>query len=37
VLKFIDTFTAESTPGINWRVMKLAVDVEGAKVGVHRR
>jgi homoserine kinase len=37
VLEFIDTFTAESTPGINWRVMKLAVDVEGAKVGVHRR
>jgi homoserine kinase len=37
VLQFIDTFTGTNTPDINWRVMKLAVDVEGAKVGVHRR
>ncbi len=37
VLEFIDSFTAANTPDINWRVMKLAVDVEGAKVGVHRR
>jgi len=37
VLEFIGAFTGANTPDINWRVMKLAVDVEGAKVGVHRR
>ena len=34
---FIEAFTAENTPDIGWRVLKLAVDVEGAKVDVHRR
>jgi homoserine kinase len=37
VLEFIASFSEANTPDINWRVMKLAVDVEGAKVGVHRR
>jgi homoserine kinase len=36
-LAFIEAFTAENTPDINWRVLKLAVDVEGAKVDLHRR
>ena len=34
---FIGSFTAGNTPDVGWRVMKLAVDVEGAKVEVHRR
>jgi homoserine kinase len=34
---FIGTFTTGNTPDVGWRVMKLAVDVEGAKVEVHRR
>jgi homoserine kinase len=37
VLEFIAAFSEANTPDISWRVMKLAVDVEGAKVGVHRR
>jgi homoserine kinase len=36
-LDFIQGFTAENTPDIGWRVLKLAVDVEGAKVDLHRR
>ncbi|GKV74146.1 homoserine kinase [Pseudarthrobacter sp. NCCP-2145] len=34
---FIRQFTAANTPDIAWRVLKLAVDVEGAKVELHRR
>jgi homoserine kinase len=34
---FIGAYTRANTPDVGWRVMKLAVDVEGAKVGVHRR
>jgi homoserine kinase len=34
---FIGAHTAGNTPEVGWRVMKLAVDVEGAKVEVHRR
>ena len=37
VVDFIGTFTAANTPEVAWRVMKLAVDTEGAKVEVHRR
>jgi homoserine kinase len=37
VLDFIDVFTRENTPDVKWRVMKLAVDVEGAKVDLHRQ
>ncbi len=37
VLDFIEAFTASNTPDIGWRVLKLAVDVEGAKVDMHRR
>ena len=37
VLDFIETFKASNTPDIAWRVLKLAVDVEGAKVDMHRR
>jgi homoserine kinase len=36
-LAFIESFTANNTPDIGWRVLKLAVDVEGAKVDMHRR
>ncbi|MEV7573104.1 homoserine kinase [Arthrobacter nitrophenolicus] len=36
-LAFIETFTAANTPDVGWRVLKLAVDVEGAKVDMHRR
>jgi len=36
-LEFIDGFTAANTPDVAWRVLKLAVDVEGAKVDLHRR
>lgn len=34
---FISAFTATNTPDVGWRVMSLAVDVEGARVEVHRR
>ncbi|MFJ6155616.1 homoserine kinase [Pseudarthrobacter sp. NPDC092184] len=34
---FIGEFNAANTPDISWRVLKLAVDVEGAKVDLHRR
>ncbi|WP_346959156.1 homoserine kinase [uncultured Arthrobacter sp.] len=37
VVDFIDAFTRDNTPDVAWRVMKLAVDTEGAKVEVHRR
>lgn len=37
ILQFIEDFTAANTPDVAWRVMKLAVDVEGAKVDLHRR
>lgn len=37
VVAFIGAHTADNTPEVGWRVMKLAVDVEGAKVEVHRR
>jgi homoserine kinase len=37
VVDFIGSFTEANTPEVGWRVMKLAVDVEGAKVEVHRR
>jgi homoserine kinase len=37
VVDFIETFKASNTPDIAWRVLKLAVDVEGAKVDMHRR
>lgn len=36
-LEFIRGYTSENTPDVAWRVMKLAVDVEGAKVDLHRR
>lgn len=36
-LDFIAGFTAANTPDVGWRVLKLSVDVEGAKVDVHRR
>jgi homoserine kinase len=37
VADFIATFTAANTPEVGWRVMTLAVDVQGARVEVHRR
>ena len=37
VLASIEAFTAANTAEIGWRVLKLAVDVEGAKVDMHRR
>jgi homoserine kinase len=37
VSEFIEAFTAANTPNVGWRVMTLAVDVEGARVEVHRR
>ncbi|MCX6497600.1 MAG: homoserine kinase [Arthrobacter sp.] len=37
VVEFIGAFAAANTPDVAWRVMKLAVDTEGAKVEVHRR
>jgi homoserine kinase len=37
VVAFIEEFTAVNAPEIGWRVLKLAVDVEGAKVELHRR
>ncbi|WP_427130554.1 homoserine kinase [Pseudarthrobacter sp. S9] len=37
IVDFIGSHTAGNTPEVGWRVMKLAVDVEGAKVEVHRR
>ncbi len=36
-LDFIADHTSGNTPEVGWRVMKLAVDIEGAKVEVHRR
>ncbi|GAB5077783.1 homoserine kinase [Arthrobacter sp. AD-310] len=36
-LEFIRSFTEANTPDVAWRVLKLAVDVEGAKVDLHRR
>ncbi|TLM85152.1 homoserine kinase [Pseudarthrobacter sp. NamE5] len=36
-VRFIEQFVEANTPDIGWRVLKLAVDVEGAKVEVHRR
>jgi homoserine kinase len=37
VAELIKTFTADNTPDVAWRVMTLAVDVEGARVDLHRR
>ncbi|SDW35350.1 homoserine kinase [Arthrobacter sp. yr096] len=37
VADFITAFTAANTPDVGWRVMTLAVDVQGARVEVHRR
>lgn len=37
VVAFIEDFIAANTPDMAWRVLKLAVDVEGAKVEMHRR
>jgi len=37
VAEFIGAFTAANTPDVGWRVMTLAVDVQGARVEVHRR
>ncbi|MEV7604740.1 homoserine kinase [Paenarthrobacter sp. NPDC089322] len=37
VVEHINAFTAANTPDVGWRVMTLAVDVEGARVEVHRR
>ena len=34
---FIESYTKANTPDIGWRVMTLAVDVQGARVEVHRR
>ncbi|QOT22300.1 homoserine kinase [Paenarthrobacter sp. YJN-D] len=36
-VQFINSFTAANTPDVGWRVMTLAVDVQGARVEVHRR
>ncbi|OFI39765.1 homoserine kinase [Arthrobacter sp. SW1] len=33
----ISAFAEGNTPGVSWRVMTLAVDVEGARVELHRR
>ncbi|MGJ3188693.1 homoserine kinase [Paenarthrobacter nitroguajacolicus] len=37
VVDFIEAFTSSNTPDVGWRVMTLAVDVQGARVEVHRR
>ncbi|MFJ4207250.1 homoserine kinase [Paenarthrobacter sp. NPDC089675] len=37
VTEHINAFTSANTPDVAWRVMTLAVDVEGARVEVHRR
>ncbi|MGO4434903.1 homoserine kinase, partial [Paenarthrobacter sp. RAF9] len=37
VTEFIEAYTASNTPDVGWRVMTLAVDVQGARVEVHRR
>ncbi|QSZ49326.1 homoserine kinase [Arthrobacter sp. D5-1] len=37
VADFIESYTASNTPDIGWRVLTLAVDVQGARVEVHRR
>ncbi|WP_416404486.1 homoserine kinase [Arthrobacter sp. LFS091] len=37
VTEFVEAYTASNTPDVGWRVMTLAVDVQGARVEVHRR
>jgi len=37
VTEFIEAYTASNIPDVGWRVMTLAVDVQGARVEVHRR
>lgn len=37
IAELINSFTADNTPDVAWRVMTLAVDVEGARVDLHRR
>ncbi|MFK0005748.1 homoserine kinase [Paenarthrobacter sp. NPDC090520] len=37
ITEHINVFTLANTPEVAWRVMTLAVDVEGARVEVHRR
>ena len=37
ITEHINAFTSANTPDVDWRVMTLAVDVEGARVEVHRR
>jgi homoserine kinase len=37
IVDFVGAYAADNTPEVAWRVMKLAVDVEGAKVEVHRQ
>ncbi|MFJ4027638.1 homoserine kinase [Paenarthrobacter sp. NPDC089989] len=37
ITEHIYGFTSANTPDVDWRVMTLAVDVEGARVEVHRR
>ncbi|WP_426298449.1 homoserine kinase [Arthrobacter sp. R-11] len=37
VVSRISRFAADNTPGVAWRVLTLAVDVEGARVELHRR
>lgn len=37
VAALISEFAAGNTPGVAWRVLTLAVDVEGARVELHRR
>jgi homoserine kinase len=37
IVDLIGSHTEGNTPEVAWRVMKLAVDVEGAKVEVHRQ
>lgn len=37
IVELIESYTARNTPEVGWRVMKLAVDVEGARVEMHRR
>ena len=37
ITELIASFTAHNTPDVAWRVMTLAVDVEGARVDLHRR
>lgn len=37
ITRHINAYTSANTPEVAWRVMTLAVDVEGARVEVHRR